>query len=380
MRGGLFGALCIGTGPGDHVHRDTAPIIWCICDALSTEMRHLHSGPHHHHHHHPHHHHHQAFDSNTRFLFLVCVTVMFQNPADGSCADRVLGSSRRRRERRLRSMLRHERMTVAMALAEFSHHSSRGQRMARAGVWGHEQNYTAKIRKPPTPQPELFSLEEEPGGGLPAPLSEVAGRQDKVVRHVMEDLGSVCPFVQILDLPVPQMMDQFAGILNLEEDVLDAGRLVDRPKFIIEDVPMRSSVPEPQLAEQLFQFLVVEDQVLVFKVFPLDRVQQRRLPRYAFLSGLWSRSLTLFLVEVFLVHLLLTLQLVLKNELMRLVKGFFSHFSTKNKKCDSTSALGGRNCSPSRAHPRRLLSGRRRWRSCSLSRSSSGRRRSGPAS
>ena len=136
--------------------------------------------------------------------------------------------------------------------------------MARAGVWEHEQNYTAKVRKPPTPQPELFSLEEEPGGGLPAPLSEVAGRQDKVVRHVMEDLGSVCPFVQILDLPVPQMMDQFAELLNLEEDVLDAGRLVDRcfqvpelvievPKFIIEDVPMRTSVPEPQLAEQLVE-------------------------------------------------------------------------------------------------------------------------------
>ena len=52
---------------------------------------------------------------------------------------------------------------------------------------------------------------------------------------------------------------------------------------------------------------------MVFKVFPLDRVQQRRLPRNAFLSGLWSRSLTLFLVEVFLVHLLLTLQLVMKN-------------------------------------------------------------------
>ena len=105
-------------------------------------------------------------------------------------------------------------MTVAMALAEFSHHSSRGQRMARAGVWGHEQNYTAKIRKPPTPQPELFSLEEEPGGGLPAPLSEVAGWQERVQRHVMEDLGSVCPFVQILDLPLPQIVGrlvQFPG-------------------------------------------------------------------------------------------------------------------------------------------------------------------------
>ena len=64
-----------------------------------------------------------------------------------------------------------------------------------------------------------------------------------------------------------------------------------------------------------FQFLVVEDQVLVFKVFPLDRVQQRRRPpRNAFLSGLWSRSWTFLVqVEVFMVlsrdkvHLLLTL-------------------------------------------------------------------------
>ena len=84
------------------------------------------------------------------------------------------------------------------------------------------------------------------------------------MRHVVEDLGSVCPVVQILDLPVPHMMDQFAELLNLEEDVLDAGRLVDRyfqvpelvievPKFIIKDVPMRTSVPEPQLAEQLVE-------------------------------------------------------------------------------------------------------------------------------
>ena len=52
------------------------------------------------------------------------MTVMIPNPADGSRAERVTtGSARRRRERRLRSMLRHERMSVAMALAEKLHHS-----------------------------------------------------------------------------------------------------------------------------------------------------------------------------------------------------------------------------------------------------------------
>ena len=64
-----------------------------------------------------------------------------------------------------------------MSLAAFSHHSAPWrQTKARAGEEGHEEHLPG----------ELFNLEEEPGGGLPAPLSKVAGRQDKVVRHVLE--------------------------------------------------------------------------------------------------------------------------------------------------------------------------------------------------
>ena len=43
------------------------------------------------------------------------------------------GSARRLRQRRLRSHLRHERMAVAMALAESTHHSAQRQKTARAG-------------------------------------------------------------------------------------------------------------------------------------------------------------------------------------------------------------------------------------------------------
>ena len=47
------------------------------------------------------------------------------------------GSARRRRERRLRAHLRYARMSVAMALAETSHHAApQGQTKARAGVRG----------------------------------------------------------------------------------------------------------------------------------------------------------------------------------------------------------------------------------------------------
>ena len=43
------------------------------------------------------------------------------------------GSARRRRERRLRAYLRYARMSVAMALAESTHHSAQRSEKARAG-------------------------------------------------------------------------------------------------------------------------------------------------------------------------------------------------------------------------------------------------------
>ena len=112
----------------------------------------------------------------------------------------------------------------------------------------------------------LFSLEEEPGGGLPAPLSEVAGWQERVQRHCVEHLAEVCPIVQILDadVPVPLLVTQYAAIWNMEEDILVAADHLDRdfqvPELVIEVtkisldvIPLRTLVPEPQMAEQLVE-------------------------------------------------------------------------------------------------------------------------------
>ena len=78
----------------------------------------------------------------------------------------------------------------------------------------------------------------------------------------MEDLGSICPYVQILDLPVPQMEDPFVDNLSLVDAMDAVRRILDRPiseqvievpKFIIDDIPTRTLVPEPQVAEQLVE-------------------------------------------------------------------------------------------------------------------------------
>ena len=60
------------------------------------------------------------------------------------------GAARRRRQRRLRSWLNHEWQSVAMALAEYTHHASRGQMRARAREEvEYEKNVGPRAQKTP---------------------------------------------------------------------------------------------------------------------------------------------------------------------------------------------------------------------------------------
>ena len=159
-----------------------------------------------------HHHHHQAFDSNTRFL--VCVTVMFRNPADGFCADRAHGSSgsaKRRRERRLRAMLRHERQTVAMELAAALHQSRDGGRQTYYG-----------LRAPRTAS----------SGGRPGVLKEPEppNMVDRVLRRTVDQLADAAPVVQVLDTPVPQMVEQLLEVLR-RLDIEVPAQVIEVPKI-----------------------------------------------------------------------------------------------------------------------------------------------------
>ena len=56
--------------------------------------------------------------------------------------------------------------------------------------------------------------EEEPGGRRPASLAEPPGSQERVQRHTTEQLGELVPMVQILDAPVPQVVDQLVEVLK----------------------------------------------------------------------------------------------------------------------------------------------------------------------
>ena len=150
-------------------------------------------------------------------------------------AERASGAAKRRRERRLRSWWRHERMTVAAELAVVLHHSrSVGPAVPHVALRG---------------QTPVSSVGRRPGV-LEEPVPPVV--VDRVQRHYMEDLGTVCPYVQILDLPVPQMVDNVTDTLRILDHPI-AEQVIEVPKINCSPCPSRSVVPMPQSAEQLVE-------------------------------------------------------------------------------------------------------------------------------
>ena len=163
------------------------------------------------------------------------------------------GAARVRRERKLRSFWRHEQMAIQMVLASVQHHSFgkvgtthaalRGQKQGTRTVQGEEHvlYHTAKFRTTPLP-----------AGGRPAPLSEVAGWQVKVARHTGQLIDDL-PYVQILDTPVPQMVDSAMDFFR-RLDLPVAEQVIDVPFFSsFSSCPSRAALSEPQLVEQLVE-------------------------------------------------------------------------------------------------------------------------------
>ena len=175
-----------------------------------------------------------------------------------SSAGEPVGAAQRRRERRLRSMPRYEQQSTHTAPATALQHSHtengapRSQSTAtRAGGAergeGDEKKCTAKFRKTPPPQPELFqSYEEEPGGGRPPCLGESPGPQERIQRHT----ETFVP-VPVLDVPVPQSVDQQVDVLKIIDTTSPVEQVIDVPKIIQDNIPQHALLRAPQLVEQL---------------------------------------------------------------------------------------------------------------------------------
>ena len=99
---------------------------------------------------------------------------MSQNLADGLRADRApgtVGAARRRRDRRLRAFLKHERLAVAMNLATIQHHSHMKSAVVDVGV--QVGTPLAPVTEYVTPAPAVSYAAPAPVVGFVSPAPAV---------------------------------------------------------------------------------------------------------------------------------------------------------------------------------------------------------------
>ena len=177
-----------------------------------------------------------------------------------SVRDANASGAARRRQRRLRQWLRHERLSVAMALAEMSHHTApRRQTMARAGggprvaLHGHVPEHVP----PQAAGAQFFAMDtgedvgDAPAAERPAPLLEVLP-QVWVQRRTVEQIVDPVPVVPMLHVLVPQMVEQLVDILApLDFRIVE--QVIEVPKIECPPRAARTVLREPQTVDQLVE-------------------------------------------------------------------------------------------------------------------------------
>ena len=124
----------------------------------------------------------------------------------------------------------------------------------------------------------------------PSPLVEVRP-SERAQRHAVEGLGEFAPMVQILDAPVPQMVDYVAEALRLLDRPI-VEQVIAVPTVSCSSCPSRSRVPEPQSADQLVEVPTVLTPARI-AVQSAEQIVGTSAPRgrvRGFLSGQSSRG------------------------------------------------------------------------------------------
>ena len=121
-----------------------------------------------------------------------------------------------------------------MALSEYKHHTSRGQRMDRAGEWERAVLH-GHVPEHPTSQAagtEYFSLvvEDVPAAGSRPHRLAGVWPQERVQQHPVHQIVDTAPVLPILDVPVPLMGEQLVDVLRFERCVLLPSRLPTCPR------------------------------------------------------------------------------------------------------------------------------------------------------
>ena len=143
------------------------------------------------------------------------------------------GAAMRRRQRRLRQWLRHERLSRGGVRVELYGDVPEQLPLQAAGA-----------------QLFFLDLDEAPAarGSRPDRLTEVRP-QERDQQHTVEQIISA----PMLDVPVPLMEEQLLVDAFAPHDIQVPEQVIEVPKVLIDELSARTPVREPQLAEQLVE-------------------------------------------------------------------------------------------------------------------------------
>ena len=145
---------------------------------------------------------------------------------------------------------------AAVDRCTFTHHSAQRQKTARAGVWVRVEAH-GEVPEEPTSRESGTqyhglddSVPELSGAARPAPLGEPRP-QERVQRPTVEQIIETFVPVQILDDPVPLVVDQPMEILKIVDVPSSVEQVIAVPKISCPSCPLRVAVVDTRMAEQL---------------------------------------------------------------------------------------------------------------------------------
>ena len=165
-------------------------------------------------------------------------------------------------------MLRHEQQSIRMALATVMHHSFK----VHTEYGAPRSQTTARAREGEVRELHYGLLaQERPLPGTRPALLEVLP-QVEAQRHTVDQIVDAVPGLPTLDGPVPLMVEQLVDVLQLFDALIPvAEQVIDVPKIFNERIPPRTSVREPQLAEQLVEV------PMIVSFSSLQRIMEQKL-------------------------------------------------------------------------------------------------------
>ena len=116
--------------------------------------------------------------------------------------------------------------------------------------------HNATGQKTPLPRAastEYFTLDDDGDVLAARPHLSLRCGHCRVQRHAAAHIEDIVPYVQILDVPVPQLVDKLEDVLKIV-DLRVPAQEIEVPKiFSLSRPPLRRVLPVPQVAEQLVE-------------------------------------------------------------------------------------------------------------------------------